>query len=165
MENKDVKHYLYSNQECDEMCMFQCTKGFEFHPECETNELNYILGVVSEKTGVSIEDIKGKRRKPNIVTARQLYYYFSKKRKHKNKETLESIGALVNRHHSTVLSFDVERFENHRFMNNYEIYCVREIGFKINNKFDNPLDAILRLRLEIIEKQKEIKKHYKLLVK
>ena len=58
--------------------------------------MNYIK-IVSEITGVSIEDIKGESRKAPIVEARQLAMYFVHR-----KFGVRQTGRILNRNHSTV---------------------------------------------------------------
>jgi len=59
-----------------------------------------ILEKVSEKSGVSIEDIASQRRDKNIVIARQVYCFLAVE---KTKETTKSIGKSINRDYSTVI--------------------------------------------------------------
>ncbi|MFA5562540.1 MAG: chromosomal replication initiator protein DnaA [Eubacteriales bacterium] len=60
-----------------------------------------ILHAVSRKYGVSVEDIKGKKRHENIVSARHLCVYLVRKQ---TSLPLTAIGEIFERDHSTILS-------------------------------------------------------------
>ena len=62
-------------------------------------KLKKILKIVSNITHVSIENIKGKRRYPELVQARNIYYYFAKK----NNHSISKIARKIYKHHATVL--------------------------------------------------------------
>lgn len=68
--------------------------------------IKQILEEVSFFMDISIEEIKGKSRKTEIVSARHLYFYscyiYTQKGKKQNKRpSLQEISALVNRKHTT----------------------------------------------------------------
>lgn len=63
-------------------------------------DIYHILGEVSELSGITIEDLKSRSRKREVVITRQ--YYF-KRSKEKTKSSLAAIGALVGKDHATVL--------------------------------------------------------------
>ena len=53
----------------------------------------------AEITGVTVEDLKSRKRTPRVADARAMYY---KLRREKSKWGLKRIGEDVNRKHSTV---------------------------------------------------------------
>lgn len=64
-----------------------------------------ILQIVSEVTGITVEAMKTKCRKREIVEARQAYFLINIKLKDKGliSTSLEYVGDIVNRDHATVL--------------------------------------------------------------
>jgi len=73
---------------------------------------NLILEVVSEHFGIDLEDITSTKRTKKIVTPRQIFMYLCREM---TDTTLEGIGALLERDHSTVkhgydqISKDIEK--------------------------------------------------------
>lgn len=63
-------------------------------------KLSILLDATSAVTEISIDDIKGKSRKPHIVYPRQLYCYLA--RKLYGKFSARQIGNLINRKYSNV---------------------------------------------------------------
>lgn len=78
---------------------------------------NLILEVVSEHFGIDLEDITSTKRTKKIVTPRQIFMYLCREM---TDTTLEGIGALLQRDHSTVkhgydqISKDIEKNEEFR---------------------------------------------------
>lgn len=62
--------------------------------------LKEIITTISNYYDISIDDIKSKKRNSDIVKARHLYFYLSRKM---TNIVLNKIGDMVNRDHSTVL--------------------------------------------------------------
>jgi chromosomal replication initiator protein len=76
-----------------------------------------ILLHVSKKYGVSVEDIKSKKKTDSIAGARQVAMYVIRKM---TDLSLKEIGRLLNRDHSTVIS-SINKIElNIRTVKNYE---------------------------------------------
>ena len=76
-----------------------------------------ILTAVGRSFGVSVEDMKSKKRTDNVATARHAAVYVIKKL---TELTLKEIGAVFDRDHATV-SASIEKAEkNIRTVNNYE---------------------------------------------
>lgn len=65
-----------------------------------TSALSRIAGEVSEVSGVSIDEMKGRSRNKHTVSARQLCYWQGRKA----GLSLPEIGRFFNRDHTTVLS-------------------------------------------------------------
>ena len=63
-------------------------------------DLFVILSNVSQCCMVTLEQLRSKTRKREIVEARQIYCKLAKKR---TKYTLEQIGSAINKDHATVL--------------------------------------------------------------
>lgn len=66
--------------------------------------LTDLLNIVSEASGVAVEDIVSKSRKADITAARHLFCLFASKIKVKEEKKLFSsieIGKAINRNHST----------------------------------------------------------------
>ncbi len=85
----------------------------------------YILQIVSEQMGISIDDIKSKKRSADIALARQLVMYLSREMTDKS---LASIGAVVGgKDHSTVFS-GINRIEEK--MDNDTEFRVRVAAIK-----------------------------------
>lgn len=76
----------------------------DFKLKIKTSEtedtLLFFLNFVSEHTGVSIDNIKGKYRGRDVVIYRQLFCYISKKF---TNASLKKIGFIINRDHSTTI--------------------------------------------------------------
>jgi len=69
-------------------------------------ELTYLLDKVSQYTGVSPNDIRGKERKAEIIFARHLFCYCADKYGYNPKNaliTLKYIGDFVNKDHATII--------------------------------------------------------------
>ena len=71
-------------------------------------ELNTILRAVCDANGVSIYDVKGKRRYRELVTARQEYCYLACKltqlsERSPGGNSLAKIGNEIDKNHATVL--------------------------------------------------------------
>ena len=66
----------------------------------DEEKLPKILHIICEINDVNIDDVKGKSRNDELITARREYCYFA--RKLTNKSLLK-IGAVINRYHATVL--------------------------------------------------------------
>lgn len=62
--------------------------------------LKEIITTISNYYDIPIDDIKSKKRNSDIVKARHVYFYLSKKL---TNNILYKIGNIVNRDHSTVL--------------------------------------------------------------
>lgn len=67
----------------------------------EGETIDRIFEIVSEKYGVSIEDIRGKKRNDNIAKARHVCIYMIR---NITELSLSDIGKLFSRDHSTVIS-------------------------------------------------------------
>lgn len=63
--------------------------------------LSNIIRIVCEYTGYSLEELKSKSRKRELVFARMLIFYNA--RHHLRRTTLKTIGEPFNRDHATVL--------------------------------------------------------------
>jgi chromosomal replication initiator protein len=63
-------------------------------------DLFVILSNVSQCCMITLEQLRSKTRKREIVEARQIYCKLAKKR---TKYTLEQIGSAINKDHATVL--------------------------------------------------------------
>ena len=63
--------------------------------------LHDILEKVSYASGVSIDDIKGRKRNSDICVARQIYCYIARK---KTKASLRDIGDIIYRDHACVIN-------------------------------------------------------------
>lgn len=75
-------------------------KTLKPRPEKYEYALPHILHQVSKMTGISIEELKSKSRKREVVDARFVYY---RRAKEKTRHSLIEIGKLVHRDHTTVL--------------------------------------------------------------
>ena len=64
-------------------------------------DLSFIIQEVSERTGISIEEIKGTRRKREIVFARHAYCYIAR---NATKCSLKAIAEFIGRDHSTAIN-------------------------------------------------------------
>lgn len=64
-------------------------------------DLSFILQEVSERTGISVADIKGRSRKREIVTARHAYCYIARKA---TRASLSQISRELGRDHSTAIN-------------------------------------------------------------
>lgn len=76
-----------------------------------------ILSAVSLKYGVSVEDIKSKKKTENIVNARHLSIYITRKL---TDLSLPAIGKIFSRDHSTIISSINKVDINIRTVKNYE---------------------------------------------
>lgn len=76
-----------------------------------------ILSAVSRSFGVSVEDMKSKKRTDTIASARHAAIYVIKQL---TEMTLKEIGAVVGRDYSTVISSIDKVEKNIRTVNNYE---------------------------------------------
>ena len=77
------------------------TTALEKPEKAKEPDLNDILQEVSEKYGISVENITGKSRKTEIVAARQMFCYIAK---NKGKWTLKQICKTINvKQHGTVI--------------------------------------------------------------
>lgn len=72
---------------------------------CETPD--QILQKVSEKTGLSVEDLKSKSRKREICDARKVYFRRCRETTH---SSYEQIGNAINRDHSTAVYGERQAF-------------------------------------------------------
>ena len=79
--------------------------------------IDRILAAVSKRHGVSIEDVKSKKKTDNIANARHLSIYIIKKL---TDLSLMDIGKIFNRDHSTVHSSISKVETNIKTKNNYE---------------------------------------------
>ena len=64
-------------------------------------DLSFILQEVSERTGISVEEIKGRSRKREIVMARHAFCYIARKG---GMFTFKQIGNYIGRDHSTAFN-------------------------------------------------------------
>lgn len=86
-----------------------------------------ILSAVSRKYGISVEDIKSKKKTENIVNARHLSIYITRKL---TDLSLPAIGKIFSRDHSTIISSINKVDINIRTVKNYEEelnYLIKEI--------------------------------------
>ena len=86
-----------------------------------------ILSAVSSKYGISVEDIKSKKKTENIVNARHLSIYITRKL---TDLSLPAIGKIFSRDHSTIISSINKVDINIRTVKNYEEelnYLIKEI--------------------------------------
>lgn len=74
-------------------------KTLKPRPEKYEYALPHILHRVSKMTGISIEELKSKSRKREVVDARFVYF---RRAKEKTKHSLAEIGKIVHRDHTTV---------------------------------------------------------------
>lgn len=72
--------------------------------------LEGILHFAALVTGVTVKQLKGKRRPSSLVRGRMLYAYFSY-RNYPHKFSYKAIGAVINRDHTTIIH-SVEQFTN-----------------------------------------------------
>ena len=63
--------------------------------------LSELLDVTADVMGVTVEDMKGRRRPQNLARARHAYVYCARE---DLKESLPNISAAINRDHTTALS-------------------------------------------------------------
>ncbi len=63
-----------------------------------SNEMQRIADVISDATGITVEAIKSKSRKREVVIARHFFFYFARK-----FFILREIGEFSNNNHATVL--------------------------------------------------------------
>jgi len=82
-------------------------------------DLRKILENVSDKTGISVEDLKSKWRKREVVDARFLYYRLAKEC---TKESLMRIGEYINRDHATVMSGLKQVYDTKELIEQYNRY-------------------------------------------
>ncbi len=76
-----------------------------------------ILSAVSKEYGVTVQDMKSKKRTDSIANARHVAIYLIKQ----NTElTLKAIGAIFSRDHATILSSIDKVEQNIKTVNNYE---------------------------------------------
>ena len=76
-----------------------------------------ILSAVSKKYGVSVDDVKSKKKTDSIANARHVAIYIIRKL---TDLSLKEIGKIFGRDHSTVIS-SVSKVEiNIKTVNNYE---------------------------------------------
>jgi chromosomal replication initiator protein len=68
--------------------------------------INRIVDEVSRTTGVSIEDIYGKKQKSNVSNARKMCFYIIREI---TNMSFEAIGAEFNKDHSTVM-YNIQKF-------------------------------------------------------
>lgn len=84
-----------------------------------------VLKKVSEKTGISIEDLQSKKRKREIVDARQVY---CRRCCEYTRASLSKIGSLINRDHATVMHGRSKAYEVKEVIELYDsIYGSSEI--------------------------------------
>ena len=76
-----------------------------------------ILSTVSRTYGISVEDLKSKKKSDNIAKARHVAIYLIKTL---TELTLKEIGAIFNRHYSTIISSVELVNKNIKTVNNYE---------------------------------------------
>ncbi len=69
-------------------------------PGLQPIDLNTILKKTASAFGVTVEAMRSKTRKRNVVFARHAYCYFSRTR---TKETFSTIGSYIVRDHATAL--------------------------------------------------------------
>ena len=72
-----------------------------------------IFEKVSKKYGISIEDIKGRKRTKGIASARHITIYIIRKM---TDLSLPAIGRLLGRDHTTIMS-SIETIENEMMQN------------------------------------------------
>lgn len=65
-----------------------------------TASIEEVLQVVSDVTGVTIEDMKGKKRTREVVDSRHMFFFICKRHA---VQSLEIIGRTIGKHHSTVV--------------------------------------------------------------
>lgn len=68
-----------------------------------------ILNVVSQKTGISVEDMRSRKRTSNIASARHIAIYVIKKL---TDSSLPAVGKVFSRDHTTVMN-SIETVEKH----------------------------------------------------
>ena len=95
------------------------------------SEMDYVLKVVSAKTGVSIEKIKSGSREGEICKARQLFCFVT--RFSYPIISSPSIGATINRNHATVLH-SIEVIENMICTRDYICDIITEIAEEMKNE-------------------------------
>lgn len=62
-------------------------------------DLDYLFRKITELTGVSENEIKGKSRKQNVVEARKMFGYSARLL---TNETMQKIGRYIGKDHSTI---------------------------------------------------------------
>ncbi len=70
------------------------------YPQTPAVKRNHILELVCIEFGVTLNDLKGKKKLAVLADARKAYAYLM--RKHTN-ETLQRIGAEINRDHPNII--------------------------------------------------------------
>ncbi len=81
-----------------------------------------ILSSVSKEYGVSIQDMKSKKRTDSIANARHVAIYLIKQH---TELTLKAIGAIFGRDHATIMSSIDKVEQNIKTINNYELVINR----------------------------------------
>lgn len=74
----------------------------------EDRDMDFIIAVITLKTGVTDDEIKGKGRKSRIVTPRQIFCKVA----YMNGYSLKEIGRYINRDHTTIL-YSIKSYENY----------------------------------------------------
>lgn len=106
-------------------------------------DLSFILQEVSEHTGISIEQIKGKSRETDIKRARFAYCYIARRA---TRESLKKIGEQIGgRDHATVINA-IEKVENYLdqpWEMRRWLWC-KEVAetFRVINERTNPTTAL-----------------------
>lgn len=90
--------------------------------------MNDVLNIVVKEFGISIEDIKSKKRDRELTIPRQLFCYIV--RKHAPFIALATIGSKINKDHATVLHAG-KIIQNHIDLN--DLLYRHEIKLCVNN--------------------------------
>lgn len=106
--------------------------------------LEGLLNIVSDYFEVSLEELKSKQRLTHIRQARQVYMYLGKKYR---IHSLQQVGALVNRDHSTVVhSFSAVIKD--ASVDPVLSADIREVEKRYNELLEEPHQKLLRLKEE-----------------
>lgn len=94
--------------------------------------ISQVLETVSFKMGVSIEEMKGKKRYPKYVIARHLCMYLLREM---TSLTFEEIGNTLNRNHSTTI-YGIYKIKNKLNKNKQFRFLYYEIKSNVNTNIN-----------------------------
>lgn len=114
-----------------------CHWHFKFNDELEIRtraiSLNEILSIVSTKSKVPVEVIKGKLREANAVLARHTYIYLARNYTPVNQV---QIGRFIGRDHTTVIHA-LNKISDRLETNDPDCYFVRECEYLIKSMIED----------------------------
>lgn len=129
-------------------------------------KLEELMELICEFNSVTVQEVKSKSRKQEVVRSRHLFHYFAWKY-FKGEATLDAIGKVSNRDHATVMNSRDRVIPKWKSLNkqgrpfNMQQYNILEGTAHYLNEYYNLNDELMRRKLKIQKRMQELQEELK----